>query len=122
MMTSGCNILMYKNKHYTCTFELTMDLIGGKWKCLILWHLGTRGTLRFNEIRKLLPNTTQKMLTQQLRELESDHLIHRKVYAEVPPKVTYSLTDRGETLMPILERMCTWGNYYYTSLSTIEKQ
>lgn len=112
-MSSGCNTVKFKNKNYTCTFEITMDLIGGKWKPLIIWHLGTKGTQRFNELKKLIPQITQKMLTQQLRELEADNLINRKVYPQVPPKVEYSLTDVGESLMPILKMMCDWGNDYY---------
>ena len=112
-MASSCSTFEFKNKNYTCTFEITIDLIGGKWKPLIIWHLGTKGTKRFNELKKLLPNITQKMLTQQLRELEANALIIRKVYAEVPPKVEYSLTEIGESLMPILKTMCDWGDYYY---------
>lgn len=107
-MNSNCDILEFKNKEYTCTFEITIDLIGGKWKPLIIWHLGTKGTQRFNELKKLIPKITQKMLTQQLRELESDNLVNRKVYPQVPPKVEYSLTDLGESLMPILSMMCKW--------------
>jgi DNA-binding HxlR family transcriptional regulator len=112
-MESNCNTLQYKNKNYTCTFEITIDLIGGKWKPLIIWHLGTKGTQRFNELRKLLPQVTQKMLTQQLRELERDNLINRKIYPQVPPKVEYSLSSLGESLMPILSAMCSWGDNYY---------
>ncbi|MBU3106936.1 winged helix-turn-helix transcriptional regulator [Clostridium gasigenes] len=112
-MSSSCNTLEFKNKIYTCTFEITMDLIGGKWKPIIIWHLGTKGTQRFTELKKLIPQITQKMLTQQLRELEMDNLVNRKVYAQVPPKVEYSLTDLGETLMPILCMMCHWGDDYY---------
>lgn len=113
-MSTNCPALEFKNKNYTCTFEITIDLIGGKWKPLIIWHLGTKGTLRFNELKKLLPNATQKMLTQQLRELEADKLINRKVYPQVPPKVEYSLTDIGKSLMPILSMMCDWGREYYS--------
>lgn len=112
-MDSNCEILRLKNKNYTCTFEITIDLIGGKWKPIIIWHLGTKGTHRFNELKRLMPSITQKMLTQQLRELESDNLVTRKVYAQVPPKVEYSLTDLGKTLMPILSMMCKWGDKYY---------
>lgn len=114
-MILECNTLEFKNKNYMCTFEITIDLIGGKWKPLIIWHLGNKGILRFNELRKTIPQITQKMLTQQLRELESDELIIRKVYPQVPPKVEYSLTERGESLMPILKMMCTWGEDYYLS-------
>jgi DNA-binding HxlR family transcriptional regulator len=96
---------------YTCSIELTMDLIGGKWKMRILWHLNM-GTKRFSEIRRLIPDVTQKMLTQQLREMESCGLITRKVYAEVPPKVEYSSTTYGKSLQEILDKMCKWGNSY----------
>jgi DNA-binding HxlR family transcriptional regulator len=116
-MNCSHNAIEFRNKSYTCTFEITMDLIGGKWKPIIIWHLGAKGTQRFNEIRKLLPQITQKMLTQQLRELEADNLVMRKVYPQVPPKVEYSLTELGETLMPILSMMCTWGGEYYKQLT-----
>lgn len=88
--------------------EITLDLIGGKWKALILWHL-LENILRFSELKKRIPKITQKMLTQQLRELENDGLVDRKVYAEVPPKVEYSLTESGKTFLPILKAMHKWG-------------
>lgn len=96
---------------YNCPVEATLDLIGGKWKALILWHLSQQ-TLRFNELRKLIPHITQKMLTQQLRELESDGLIVREVYREVPPKVEYWLSDFGKSITPVMEVMCAWGTEY----------
>lgn len=98
-------------KSYNCPVEATLDLIGGKWKCLIMWHLSDN-ILRFNELRKFLPNVTQKMLTQQLRDLERDGLLVRKVYAEVPPKVEYSLSELGRSVRPVLESMCEWGSAY----------
>ena len=82
-------------------------------KPLILWHLGVDGTKRFSEVKKSLPGITQKMLTQQLRELEADGMISRKIYPQVPPKVEYSLTKEGKSLMPILDTMCKWGKEYY---------
>jgi DNA-binding HxlR family transcriptional regulator len=112
-MSSKIYVLNTRNKEYECSFEIAMDLIGGKWKPIIIWHLGTKGTKRFNELKKLLPQITQKMLTQQLRELENDSLVDRKVYPQVPPKVEYSLTDLGESLMPILRMMHDWGDNYY---------
>ena len=112
-MESATKSLHLKNKKFTCTFEITIDLIGGKWKPLIIWHLGNQGTLRFSELKRTMPNITQKMLTQQLRELELDGLLHREVYPIVPPKVEYSLTPLGLSLMPILKSMCQWGNEYY---------
>jgi DNA-binding HxlR family transcriptional regulator len=91
-----------------CAVELTANIIGGKWKPLMLYFLEA-GTLRFGELRKLIPGTTKKMLTQQLRELERDEIIHRKVYAQVPPKVEYSLTRHGQSLKPLLKLMSAWG-------------
>jgi len=97
-----------QTENYRCGVEITLNLIGGKWKGLILWHLCQK-TLRFSQLRRRMEGVTQKMLTQQLRELEKDGLIHREVYPEVPPKVEYSLTDRGLTLAPMLTLMCQWG-------------
>ena len=94
-----------------CPVEATLDLIGGKYKALILWHLSD-GKLRFSELRKAITNATPKMLTQQLRELESQHLIHREVFPVIPPKVEYSLTETGRSLMPILVAMRDWGAGY----------
>lgn len=91
-----------------CPVSATLNLIGGKYKALLLWHLTGR-VLRFSQLRRLVPEATPKMLTQQLRELEADGLIARKVYPEVPPKVEYSLTERGKSLFPILELMYDWG-------------
>mgnify|MGYP000470398129 FL=1 len=86
----------------------TLAIIGGKWKILILYHL-CAGTQRFNELRRLLPDITQRMLTLQLRELEDDGIVHREVYPQVPPKVEYSLTAFGKTLIPVIEVMDAWG-------------
>jgi len=91
-----------------CPVWVTTGIIGGKWKPLILFFLQGK-TRRFGELHRLIPGTTKKMLTQQLRELERDEIIHRKVYAEVPPRVEYSLTKHGESLRPILELMSGWG-------------
>lgn len=96
---------------YRCGVEITLNLVGGKWKGVILWHLCQK-TLRFSQLRRRTNGVTQKMLTQQLRELERDGLVHREVYPEVPPKVEYSLTDKGRTLEPILTLMCQWGQDY----------
>ena len=99
-------------REYYCTIELTLNVIGGKWKPIILYHLGNEETKRFGELKQKMPNITQKMLTQQLRELEHDGLVHRQVYAEVPPKVEYSLTGFGRTIMPVMENLCRWGQSY----------
>jgi DNA-binding HxlR family transcriptional regulator len=95
-------------EEFHCPVKLTADIIGGKWKPLILFYLEGR-TLRFGELQKLIPGLTKKMLTQHLRELERDGIIHRRVYAQVPPKVEYSLTKHGESLKPILKLMSAWG-------------
>lgn len=93
-----------------CAVEAAISLIDGKWKCVVLWHLLQGGTTRFNELRRLMPGITQRMLTNQLRELEADGLINRMVYAQVPPKVEYSLSERGRSLTPILETLKAWGD------------
>ena len=94
-----------------CPVEATLDQIGGMYKALILWHLSEK-KLRFSELRKMITTATPKMLTQQLRELESQALIHREVFPVVPPKVEYSLTELGRSLMPILVAMRDWGADY----------
>ena len=99
-------------KTFNCEKELTLAVIGGKWKMLIMWHLGKEGTKRFNELKALIPDITHKILVNQLRELEQDLIVHREVYPVVPPKVEYSLTEQGETLMPILDAMYKWGKEY----------
>lgn len=112
---------MAKRKHdlgYGCPMETTLDVIGGKWKGMVLYRL-LEGTARFNELRRLMPKATQRMLTLQLRELERDGVIHRKVYAEVPPKVEYSLTEFGHSLRPILLMMTDWGMKYQSRAKQI---
>ena len=94
-----------------CPVEATLELIGGKYKALILWHLSEQ-KLRFSELRKVIKNATPKMLTQQLRELEANALIHREVFPVIPPKVEYSLTETGRSLLPILVAMRDWGAGY----------
>ena len=94
-----------------CPVAATLELIGGKYKALILWHLAEK-KLRFSELKKEIQGATPKMLTQQLRELEASNLIHREVFAVVPPKVEYSLTELGRSLMPILVSMRDWGSSY----------
>jgi DNA-binding HxlR family transcriptional regulator len=91
-----------------CPVRATLDVIGGKWKPVILYHLMT-GPKRHGELRRLLADATQKMLTQQLRELERDGIIVRKVYPEKPPKVEYAFTTRGRTLRPAIKALCKWG-------------
>ena len=97
--------------------SVAIEVIGGKWKGIILYHLSS--TKRFNELQKLMPKITQRMLTKQLRELERDGVVLRKVYAEVPPKVEYSLTEFGTTLQPILKELENWGNKYLQKIAKI---
>jgi DNA-binding HxlR family transcriptional regulator len=92
-----------------CPLQSAINVIGGKWKTIILYILAD-DTMRFGELKKSIPKITQKMLTQQLRELESDGLVTRVVYAEVPPKVEYSQTDFAKELRPILDQLCKWGS------------
>ena len=99
------------DKSKNCPVESTLELIGGKYKALILWHLSEK-TLRFSQLRKEISGATAKMLTQQLRELEAQDLIHREVFPIIPPKVEYSLTELGKSLMPILTAMRDWGANY----------
>lgn len=100
-----------EEKIIKCPVETALDVLAGKWKILILWYL-RRDTLRFNELQKMLPRVTQKMLIQKLRELEEDGIVNRKVYPVVPPKVEYSLTEYGESLKPILKQMYLWGEVH----------
>jgi DNA-binding HxlR family transcriptional regulator len=97
-----------QRKHQQCPAEKTLDIIGGRWKVLILWQLYQRER-RFSELLRAMTGITQKMLTQQLRELERDGIVHRQVYPQVPPKVEYSLTPLGESLRPVVDAMCEWG-------------
>ena len=108
-------------EEFYCPVKLTADVIGGKWKPLILFYL-EGGTRRFGELRKLIPGLTKKMLTQHLRELERDQVVHRKVYAVVPPKVEYSLTRHGESLKPILKLMSAWGTKHRARYGILKTQ
>lgn len=98
--------------NYRCEIEVTLEVISGKWKALILWHLGQEELIRFNEFRRRIPDISQKMLTQQLRKLEEVGLVNRKIYNQVPPMVEYSLTEQGHALIPILDAMDHWGKNF----------
>ena len=107
--------------HATCPVEVTLGLIDGKWKGVVLFHLGD-GTLRFNELRRRVRGATQRVLTRQLRELEADGLVIRTVYAEVPPRVEYSLTHFGQSLGPIIMAMREWGAEYMETVKDLKTQ
>lgn len=100
--------MVTSENYLSCPLTSAMEIIGGKWKIVILGHLFT-DVKRFGELKQLMPGVTQKMLTQQLRELEADGLLHREIYKEIPPKVEYSLTESGQSLEPILKELCIWG-------------
>ena len=107
-----CKIKEISGKRYRCYFELTLAVIGGKWKPIILYHLSLAEAVRFGELRRGMADVTERMLTRQLRELEADGLVHREVYREVPPRVEYSLTEMGRSLIPLLLQMRAWGVDY----------
>lgn len=100
---------------FKCEVEVAIEILSGKWIPLIIWFLATEGTKRFGELRKLMPGVTQKMLTQQLRLLEKNGLVSRKIYAEVPPVVEYSLTEIGEKLVPVFNELNNWAVDYLAS-------
>ena len=101
-------VILLAGKEYHCAMDVTMDYIGGKWKTVVLWYL-RKDRKRFSELRRLIPNITEKMLSLQLKGLEQDGLVGRKVYAEVPPRVEYFLTEFGKSLIPMLEEIARWG-------------
>ena len=101
-----------EEKLFNCPVEASLSVVGSKYKSIILYHLMTEGTLRFNEIQKFIPQATIKMLSQQLKDLEAEGIIHKEIYPVVPPKTEYSITEFGETLRPIIMAMCDWGKTY----------
>ncbi len=105
-----------KMKEYHCPVEAAMDVIGGKYKAQIVYEL-MQGTKRYSEIQKALPQATPRMLSKQLKELEEDGVINRVLYPVVPPKTEYSLTEMGQTLVPIVDALCKWGDSYLSLLS-----
>ena len=104
----------FRGKYYNNPVELSLDIIGGKWKMPILWRLKER-SWRYGELKKKIGKITHKMLAEQLKELERDGLISRKVYPEVPPKVEYSITEKGQTVIPIIDSLREWGNGFKDS-------
>jgi DNA-binding HxlR family transcriptional regulator len=109
MIIKGKNVAYRLNgKIYHCAMDVTMDYIGGKWKTVVLWYLRNK-TMRFGELKRQIPDMTEKMLSIQLKKLEEDGLVKREVFAEVPLRVEYSLTEFGKTLVPVLEAIARWG-------------
>ena len=100
---------------YRCRFELTLQIIGGKWKLLVIYFLSLQQSIRFSQLRRALPEISERMLVRQLRELEGDGLVSRKVYGTVPPRVDYALTPMGVSLVPIMESLKAWGSMYEKS-------
>ncbi|MEO3976017.1 helix-turn-helix domain-containing protein [Streptomyces sp. CAU 1734] len=107
---------------YQCGLDAAVDVVGGKWKPLILWALSSRGTLRFGELRREVAGVSEKVLIQQLRELESDRVVHREVFREVPPRVEYSLTELGRALDTALEPLGAWGETYMEQIIANKKK
>lgn len=106
----------YKNSLDCCPLTFALNLIGGKWRLPILWALSKNGTMRYNELKKSICGITNMMLTQTVKELELQGLLHRKQYMEVPPRVEYSLSDHGETLIPALKLLANWGKTMKTAI------
>ncbi|MCF6245007.1 MAG: helix-turn-helix transcriptional regulator [Sulfurovum sp.] len=99
-------------QNYTSEIEITIEILSGKWVVLLLTHLGEEKVVRFNEFRKVFPDITQKMLSQQLKKLEDNKIIEKKIYSEIPPKVEYRLAPQGKKLVPLLDVMQAWGQEY----------
>lgn len=108
-----------ENGDFNCEKELTLSVISGKWKVVIIWHLGQKDYYRFNELQKLFPKITHKILSNQLKELIEDGIIHREAYPVVPPKVEYSLTSLGKSLLPIIDMMYEWGKVRMEELKQV---
>lgn len=108
LIDSKEKVFVLEGKEYHCAMDVTMNYIGGKWKTVVLWYL-RKDKKRFSELRRLIPNITEKMLSLQLKDLEKDGIVKRKLYPEIPPKVEYSLTDFGKTLIPMLDEIAKWG-------------
>lgn len=105
----------------TCSMEYTMNIIAGKWKLVILWHIYDNKIIRYGELKKKLHKITHKMLSQQLKELIDDNIVHKEIYPEVPPKVEYSLTEHGKTLIPIMDMLFQWGATHGEFVCDFEK-
>lgn len=121
MIIDGNEYRIHLNGHiYHCALDVTMELVGGKWKTIVLWYL-RKDKKRFSELCRLIPGITEKMLSLQLRQLEKDGFVRRKVFAEVPPRVEYALTPHGKTLIPLLEEIAKWGRMLGKKQGRIER-
>ncbi|MFP3411196.1 helix-turn-helix domain-containing protein [Bacillus sp. SIMBA_074] len=108
--------------NFNCEKELTLSIISGKWKVVILWHLGVEGPHRFSELQRLFPSISHKVLSNQLKELMEDGIVNRTVYPEIPPRVEYYMTELGMSLLPIVEMMYDWGKMRMEQIrNTVEK-
>lgn len=105
-----------------CKFQTVLEILVGKWKLVILFHLFSNGTMRFSQLQKAIPEITKKMLTMQLRELEYHDIVHRKVYHQVPPKVEYSISEYGRGIVPVLEAMNDWGLAHVKHLNDLHRE
>jgi DNA-binding HxlR family transcriptional regulator len=113
-------IVKMNGKTYHCAMDITMDYIGGKWKTVVLWYL-RNGTKRFGQLKKHIPEITEKMLSLQLKELEAHGIVERTVFPEVPPRVEYKLTEEGKTLLPAIEAIAAWGRERADKYGTVEE-
>lgn len=105
-----------------CKFETVLEILVGKWKPVVLFHLFSNGTMRFSELQKAIPDITKKMLTQQLRELEYHDIVHREIYHQIPPKVEYSITEHGKGMSTVLQAMNDWGMSHLTHLNELYEE
>lgn len=112
----SCDLKRAGDRDFRCFFELSQQVIGGKWKFKILFYLSQNSVMRFGELRDAIYGISEKVLIQQLKELAADQIVHREVYKQVPPKVEYSLTPMGQTLVPTLENLFDWGQKYASHL------
>ncbi|SOB58690.1 HTH-type transcriptional activator HxlR (modular protein) [Pseudodesulfovibrio profundus] len=112
----SCDLKRAGDRDFRCFFELSQQVIGGKWKFKILFYLSQNSVMRFGELRDAIYGISEKVLIQQLKELAADQIVHREVYKQVPPKVEYSLTPLGQTLIPTLENLFDWGQKYASHL------
>ncbi|MBK6539749.1 MAG: helix-turn-helix transcriptional regulator [Flavobacteriales bacterium] len=121
MIIDGDEYRIHMNgRVYHCALDVTMEMVGGKWKTIVLWYL-RKDKKRFSELRRQIPGITEKMLSLQLRQLEKDGFVSRTIYPEVPPRVEYALTPHGKTLLPLLEEIAKWGRMMGENYGSIEK-